>query len=182
MRKKCINEVVDEFSSEDILSYLGSVPSEDRVRVQRPIWVEKCIWDAAGKIKGITRPQIIRNALLEAILDSQTEIPQIEEEIRKLDEEIEERRVLKNAKLHILEELRSRKIEAEKNAQLEKINKSQAVEELMRFLEMFFREMGMHHFYRLEELSGVPAKEIKKFVESKNYTPSREEIQNFFNL
>jgi hypothetical protein len=42
--------------------------------------------------------------------------------------------------------------------------------------------MGAHHFKRLEELSGVPAREIKAFVIEKNYTPSETEIRNFFNL
>lgn len=185
---KKVNEVKNILKIDDvdirkfeINEYMSSVPPEDRVKIQRPIHVEKWLWDAAGTLK-LSRPQIIRNALLAAVMEYHTEIPQVENDIEEIDKDIEALLIQKNAKIHYLNELKAKQTEFDEEQKLALINREQAVLETMQFLDRFFRDMGAHHFKRLEELSGVPARDIKAFVSEKNFTPSEEEMRNFFNL
>jgi hypothetical protein len=179
-----LNEVIKNLPATPEFSlggYIDGIPAEDQVKIQRSFYVFKWLWDAAGKLK-INRAEIITNALLDAVTAHQSEIPQIEHDIQQIDNEVDALLAQKNAKIHYLMELKAKQETATQEQQLARISRDQAVVELMQFLDRFFRDMGAHHFKRLEELSGVPAREIKSFVFEKNYTPSETEIRNFFNL
>jgi len=179
-----LNDVITNLSESPefmLGGYVDSIPAEDKVKIQRSFYVCKWLWDAAGKLK-ISRAEIITNALLDAVTAYKSEIPQIEHDIQELDKEVESLQAQKSAKVHYLAILKDQAQQAATDVQLAQINRDQAVVELMQYLDRFFRNMGAHHFKRLEELSGVPASEIKNFVAEKKYTPSETEIRNFFNL
>jgi hypothetical protein len=179
-----LNEVIKKLPATPEFSlggYMDGIPAEDQVKIQRSFYTFKWLWEAAGKLK-INRAEIINNALLDAVTAHHSEIPQIEYDIQQLDKEVDALLAQKNAKIHYLIQLKEKQETAAQEQQLARISRDQAVVELMQFLDRFFRDMGAHHFKRLEELSGVPAREIKAFVIEKNYTPSETEIRNFFNL
>jgi len=179
-----LNEVIKNLpgSPEFTLGgYIDGIPAEDLAIVQRSFYVPKWLWDAANELK-ISRAEIIRDALLNAVTAYKSEIPQIEHDIQEINKEVESLQAQKCAKVHYLAILKNKAQQAATDVQLAQINRDQAVVELMQYLDRFFRDMGAHHFKRLEELSGVPAGDIKNFVAEHKYTPSEDEIRNFFNL
>lgn len=160
---------------------VDAIPPEDRVKIQRSIQIEKWIWDAAEHLPE-SRSSIIRNALLDKVTAYKSEIPQLQDDVRKIDEQFEILQAQRAAKLHRIMELEAQANKQQEEAQLAKINRDQAVVETMNILELHRRNMGAHHFKRLEQLTGIAAKDIKAFVTEHKFRPSEEEVRFFYNL
>lgn len=179
-----LNEIITNLDASPGFTLEGEVDAilpENRVKIQRSFQIEKWIWDAAEHLPE-SRSSIIRNALLDKITAYKSEIPQLQDDIRKIDEQLEILQAQRAAKLHRLKELEAQASKQQEEAQLAKINREQAVVETMNILELHRRNMGAHHFKRLEQLTGIPAKDIKAFITEHKYRPSEEEVRFFYNL
>jgi septal ring factor EnvC (AmiA/AmiB activator) len=179
-----LNEIItnlDEAPGFNLVDMEDSIPPEDRVKVQRSFQIEKWIWDASKNLPE-SNSETIRKALLNKVTAYKSEIPQLQDDVRKIDEQFEKLQAQRAAKLHRIKELEVQAGKQQEEAQLAKINRDQAVVETINILELHRRNMGAHHFKRLEQLTGISAKDIKAFITEHKFRPSEEEVRFFYNL
>ena len=149
------------------------------VKIQRSFYVPKWLWDAAEKLP-IARPEIITQALLNAVSAYKSEIPQLLYEADQLKKEIGEKEARIAAIYKRVEELRKQESEGEKLEAMNIIAAKQAIQETLSLQEMFRRDMNQTHFKRLESLSNIPSKEIKAFLNEKNFSATEGELTLFY--
>lgn len=179
-----LNEIITNLAEAQGFTLEGiidAIPPEDRVKVQRSFQIEKWVWDAAGDLPE-SRSEIIRSSLLDKVTAYKSEIPQLQDDVRKIDKQFEILQSQRAAKIHRINELKINADKQKEEEQLAQINRDQAVVETMNVLELHRRNMGAHHFKRLEQLTGIAAKDIKAFLTEKQFRPSEEEVRFFYHL
>lgn len=166
---------------DDTLKKQKTSPYEvnDDVKVQRSFYVLKWLWEAADGLP-ISRPEIITQALLNAVTAFKSEVPQLRYDVEQIDQQIEALTAQKVAKLNRIAELEREEREHIQDVVKFEIGIQQAVLETMDLLRMFRKELGQVHYKRLETLSGVPAIEIKDFLKEKKFMPDEEEVRLFY--
>jgi len=152
---------------------------DDSVRIQRSFYVPLWVWEAADNLP-VSRPEIIIQALLNAVSAYKSEIPQLRYDVEQIDKQIESLLALKTAKLERINELEHEEVIHMMEASNSDIAVKQVIEETMSLATMLHRDMGPSHFKRLEKLSGTPAEEIKEFLKSKKFRPDEDEVRMFF--
>lgn len=158
---------------------LAGLPKKPRI--QRSFWVDGEIWKAAGGLP-LSRSEIIYKALLEAVTGYLTELPQLRAEVKELDALIENAQIQRSAKLQRIQELEKADEESSREVSIRSINKQQAATELVRLLEEYGNKMLPLQYQRIAELSGIPGKLIKTFLEETKFLPSNEDLNTFFKL
>ena len=147
---------------------------------QHSFYADPDLWDAAGNLP-IPRPDIIREALLNAVSFYQSDLP-------KLKWQLEEVRAQKHA-LEARESVIISRIEQfEANVVIE-INDQQkaleakeiAVTETLTMCRAFKKNMGYAHYAKLEELSGIDAARIEAFLKDTKFRPKEETVRVFYN-
>ena len=128
----------------------------------------------------ISRPEIITQALLNAVTAFKSEVPQLRYDVEQIDQQIEALTAQKVAKLNRIAELEREEREHIQDVVKFEIGIQQAVLETMDLLRMFRKELGQVHYKRLETLSGVPATEIKDFLKERKFMPDEDEVRLFY--
>jgi len=166
---------------DDTLKKQKTSPYEvnDDVKVQRSFYVLKWLWEAADGLP-ISRPEIITQALLNAVTAFKSEVPQLRYDVEQIDQQIEALTAQKVAKLNRIAELEREEREHIQDVVKFEIGIQQAVLETMDLLRMFRKELGQVHYKRLETLSGVPATEIKDFLKERKFMPDEDEVRLFY--
>lgn len=166
---------------DDTLKKQKTSPYEvnDDVKVQRSFYVLKWLWEAADGLP-ISRPEIITQALLNAVTAFKSEVPQLRYDVEQIDKQIEALTAQKVAKLNRIAELEREEREHIQDVVKFEIGIQQAVLETMDLLRMFRKELGQVHYKRLETLSGVPATEIKDFLKERKFMPDEDEVRLFY--
>lgn len=166
---------------DDTLKKQKTSPYEvnDDVKVQRSFYVLKWLWEAADGLP-ISRPEIITQALLNAVTAFKSEVPQLRYDVEQIDQQIEALTAQKVAKLNRIAELEREEREHIQDVVKFEIGIQQAVLETMDLLRMFRKELGQVHYKRLETLSGVPVIEIKDFLKEKKFMPDEDEVRLFY--
>jgi hypothetical protein len=170
-----LNEVLKNYR------FIGitDLSEEDMAKIQRSFYVQKYIWDAADGLP-ISRPEIITQALLNAITAYKSEAAQLRYDITNIDKQIETLLAQRTAKVNTLIEIEKAESEKAKNDALSRIAIEQAVVETMNLVDMFRKKMTPSHFKRLETISGIPAAEIKTFLEENDYSPETDKLRMFY--
>lgn len=166
---------------DDTLKKQKTSPYEvnDDVKVQRSFYVLKWLWEAADGLP-ISRPEIITQALLNAVTAFKSEVPQLRYDVEQINQQIEALTAQKVAKLNRIAELEREEREHIQDVVKFEIGIQQAVLETMDLLRMFRKELGQVHYKRLETLSGVPATEIKDFLKERKFMPDEDEVRLFY--
>lgn len=166
---------------DDTLKKQKTSPYEvnDDVKVQRSFYVLKWLWEAADGLP-ISRPEIITQALLNAVTAFKSEVPQLRYDVEQIDQQIEALTAQKVAKINRIAELEREEREHIQDVVKFEIGIQQAVLETMDLLRMFRKELGQVHYKRLETLSGVPATEIKDFLKERKFMPDEGEVRLFY--
>lgn len=166
---------------DDTLKKQKTSPYEvnDDVKVQRSFYVLKWLWEAADGLP-ISRPEIITQALLNAVTAFKSEVPQLRYDVEQIDQQIEALTAQKVAKLNRIAELEREEREHIQDVVKFEIGIQQAVLETMDLLRMFRKELGQVHYKKLETLSGVPATEIKDFLKERKFMPDEDEVRLFY--
>ena len=148
--------------------------------VQRGVYVDPDLWDAAGDLP-VSRPDIIRDALLNAVSYYQSDLPklrwQLEENNKRILNIESENKLLKN-RIAELEE------EEKMFAQVKQINEHKtedAVNETLRLCRTFRKKIGHEQFSIISKLTGLDSAQIEVFVKDRKFNPTEDDVRLFLN-
>lgn len=151
--------------------------------VQKPIYIWPWAWEALGilhKRGGKSRPDVIRDAVLNELASGISELPQLMWQLEQLEEEEKEREILKTALQQRIVELQdqAQKKEEESLQYYDKID--DAVKQTMSLLKLHYKKMHTVHYKSLEVLTGIPYKDIKAFIAEKKFMPTEQDLRLFY--
>jgi len=146
---------------------------------QHPVYVDPDVWDAAGDLP-ISRPDIIRAALANAISFYKDDLPKLKfqlEEVRAQILALQSKEAVIVARIEQLEA--KAVVDVSAHAKAEEF-KEIAVKETLTMCKAFKRNMGYSQYTKLEELSGVDAAKIEAFVIDNRFRPTEEAVRSFY--
>lgn len=146
---------------------------------QHVVYVDPDVWKAANDLP-ISRPDIIREALANAISFYQTDLPKLKMQLDDVRAQIQSLQAKEAVILSRIGQLESKAIfdinEQEKEAELKEI----AVKETLTMCRAFKKDMQYSHYTKLSELSGFEAAKIEVFLKDSKFRPSEEAVRVFY--
>lgn len=146
---------------------------------QHVVYIDPDVWKAANDLP-ISRPDIIREALANAISFYQTDLPRLKMQLDEIRTQIQSLQAKEAVVLSRIEQLESKAIfdvtEKEKEAELKEL----AVKETLTMCRAFKKEMQYSHYTKLSELSGFEAAKIEVFLKDSKFRPSEEAVRVFY--
>lgn len=140
------------------------------------IYIDPDVWEAAGDLP-VSRPDIIRQALVNAISFYKNDLPKLKYELSLEVEKLQ----TSEAKIAVLKS-RIEQLEAkaviEINEQEQKEERLEiAIKETLQMCKAFKKNMGFSHYAKLSELSGIEAPKIEVFLKDSKFRPSEDTLR-----
>lgn len=146
---------------------------------QHIVYIDPDVWKAANDLP-ISRPDIIREALANAISFYQTDLPRLKMQLGEVRTQIQSLQAKEAVILSRIEQLEAKAVfdvnEQEKEAELKEI----AVKETLTMCKAFKKDMRFSHYTKLSELSGVEAAKIEVFLKDSKFRPSEDAVRVFY--
>lgn len=163
---------------------ITNIPPEYREEVQRSIYIERWVWDVIGiiaKKESKTRPEMIREDLLNRVGCYLSELPQLQEKLADLEKQEDDIKALKMAvlnRIYLCKDQENIKVQA---INQKSMDRKQAVIDTGVFLEMArLSNLPNEHYKKLSELSGIPGMKIKTFLKDNKFRPTEAQLNDFY--
>jgi len=155
-------------------------PKKNSTRdTQHSIWLDPDLWEAAGSLP-ISRPDIVRNAFMNAISFYDSDLPKLRwqlEEIRVQKMDLEAKETVIINRIAELEEEVKLFSQIQENDITKKEN---AVNETLRLCNVFGKKMAHTQFSIISDVSGEDPAKIESFLKDHKFRPNEDEVRNFF--
>jgi hypothetical protein len=146
---------------------------------QHVVYVDPDVWEAANDLP-ISRPDIIREALANAISFYKTDLPKLKMQLGDIRTQIQSLQAKEAVILSRIEQLEAKAVfdinEQEKADELKEV----AIKETLTMCRAFKKNMQYSHYTKLSELSGVEAAKIEVFLKDSKFRPSEEAVRVFY--
>lgn len=146
--------------------------------VQRSFQVDPDLWDAADDLP-VPRPDIIRQALMNAVSFYATDLPKLRwqrEETRAQIQSLIAKETFLDARI---KELEGEIVLIEATQQKHEEYREKAVTETLHLTKVFKKNMTHEHFDIIAGLSGIESAKIEVFLKDTRFRPSEEEVRTF---
>jgi len=147
---------------------------------QHSFYVDPNLWDAADALP-VPRPDIIREALLNAVAFYKSDLPRLKWRLGEIGAERQRLDSEEAVILKRIEQLEANVIvEVDVKQKAEELKES-AVRETLTMCKAFKKNMSFSHYAKLEELSGIDAPKIEAFLKDSKFRPAEEAVRLFYN-
>lgn len=146
--------------------------------VQRSFLVNPDLWDAADSLP-IPRPDIIREALANAVSFYASDLQKLRWQLEEVQKEIQSKLAREHAILERIKQLEDALIVVESETVKAEVSKEQAVKETLHLTNVFSKRMTHEHFDIIAGLSGIDSAKIEVFLKDTKYRPSENDVRTF---
>lgn len=146
---------------------------------QHSVYVDPDLWEAADHLP-TPRPDIIREALLNAVSFYESDLPKLKWQHEELIKQIQALQAQDAVILSRIEHLEAKVLFDTNEQDKEDARINSAINETLRMCKTFKKSMGYPQYSLLSELSGVEPAEIEVFLVDSKYKPSEDAVREFY--
>lgn len=151
---------------------------------QHSVYTEPELWEASGNLP-ISRPEIIRKALEDAVAFYQSDLEKLKSQHNELQKQIMNFQAQDAIIVERIEQLEAKAVYEEGEKQKAQDLVEMAVSETMTMCKAHKRSsafrIGFEQYQKLEQLSGVDAAKIETFLKDSKFRPAEETLRIFYN-
>lgn len=151
---------------------------------QHSIYIDPVLWEASGNLP-ISRPEIIRKALEDAVAFYQSDLEKLKSQHRELQKKIMDQQAQDSVILERIDQLEAKAVYEEGEKQKAQELVEIAVSETLTMCKAHKRSsafrIGFEQYQKLEQLSGIDAAKIETFLKDNKFRPLEGAVRVFYN-